>query len=113
MRDLSDEFKLSVRSIGPVFEALGTMVSRGVSDRTIRFGGGRKPTRAAVVSGLILWAGAQPPEEQKRLMREALALLDQELAREDEAAAPPPPRDYQDVSGGIRVKGKGKGRRKA
>lgn len=74
-KDLSDEFKLSVRSTSEVAEVLGVMAPRIAMDRSIRFRGVKKPTRAAVVNALLLWAGDLPLPELRRVIGEGMNKL--------------------------------------
>lgn len=98
MRELSDEFKLSVRTIAEVFQGLTMLVARLATDRAIRFrerGREKRPTRAAIVSALILWLDAQPHAEQRRVISEGMARLNrllegEETAIQDDPPAPPP-----------------------
>jgi hypothetical protein len=86
MRDLSDDYKISVRGIEEVDEALGTLVARLKADRKIRYkrhtAKPAKPGKAALVNALILWLNNQPVGEQKRIAMEGLASLDALLAME-------------------------------
>ena len=78
MRELSDEFKLSVRTIAEVFQALAYQVARVASDRTVRFrekGKQKRPTRAAIVSALILWLEDQPMDVQRHVIASGLDKL--------------------------------------
>ncbi len=86
MRDLSDEFKLSVRSIGEVFQALGAMVARLAIDRRVRFRG-KKPTRAAVINAAILYLDSLAPEEWERALAAGMRRLE-ELLESNGSAGP-------------------------
>jgi len=86
MKDLTDEFKLSVRSVPEVFEALGTMVHRLKAGRQIKFRD-KKPTRAAVVNAALLYLASLPPEEWERALSTGLRRLEDVLT---EGAAPAP-----------------------
>lgn len=63
MRDLTDQFKLSVRSTGEIFEIVGAMVSRLRTTGDIRFRG-KNVTREALVNAALLYLD-QLPHEQK------------------------------------------------
>ncbi len=78
MRDLSDEFKLSVRSTGEVFQALGAIVSRLAVDRRVRFRG-KKPTRAAVVNAALLYLDSLPPEQWEQALAAGMRRLEELL----------------------------------
>lgn len=87
MRELSDEFKLSVRTIAEVFQGLTMLVARLASDRSIRFrekGKEKRPTRAAIVSALILWLDAQSDADQRRIVADGMRRLN-DLLEFDEA----------------------------
>jgi len=76
MRELSDDFKLSVRTIAEVSEALGTIIAQLGSDKSIRLkekGKVKKPTRAALVSALILYLARLPKDEQRAMIAEGIA----------------------------------------
>lgn len=88
MRELTDEFKISARSIGEVTEIVAVLTTRAAMDPTIRFGG-KKPTRASVVNALLLWLDDQPGPEQKRIVREGMALLNRILGDEPAALTGP------------------------
>lgn len=88
MKDLTDEFKLSVRSVPEVFEALGTMVHRLKAGRQIKFRD-KKPTRAAVVNAALLYLASLPPEEWERALSTGLRQLEDVLAPEGAAPAAP------------------------
>ena len=88
MRDLTDEFKLSVRSVAEVFAALNGMVTRLAVSRRLRFRG-RKPTRAAVVSAALLYLESLPPEEWERALACGLSRLEAILG-DDPADGPSP-----------------------
>jgi hypothetical protein len=81
MRELSDDFKLSYRSLPEVYEAFGSMVSRVASDPSIRFAGktkkgrDKRAHRAAFINALLLWLDAQPRPRQKEVIREGMELL--------------------------------------
>lgn len=79
MRDLSDEFKLSVRSIPEVYRALGEIVSQLAVGRRVRFRG-KKPTRAAVVNASLLYLDSLPAEEWERVLVIGLQRLEEILA---------------------------------
>jgi hypothetical protein len=90
MRELSDEFKLSVRSIFEVFEGLSNLVTRLARDRSIRLREGgkeKKPTRAAIVSALILWIAEQPEQQQMAIMAQAMDRLNALLGQDDEGGS--------------------------
>lgn len=99
MRDLTDEFKLSVRSIGEVIEALGAIVNRLAVTRRIRFRG-KKPTRAAVVNAAVLYLESLAPPERERALAAGMERLERLLEvdptvgsnGEGAAADPAPPR---------------------
>jgi hypothetical protein len=89
MRELSDEFKLSVRSIFEVFEALSRVVTRLAGDRSIRFrekGKEKRPTRAAVVSALILWFAEQPEGQQRAVLVRGMDRLNELLDSDQDGA---------------------------
>jgi len=98
MRDMTDEFKLSVRSIAEVFQALGGMVTRLAVTRRVRFRG-KKPTRAAVVNAALLYLDSLPPEQWEQALSIGMRRLEQILASDpteevkpaptEEASAPP------------------------
>ena len=95
MRDLTDDFKLCVRSIGEVTGALAVMVNRLAMARRTRFRG-RKPTRAAVVNAALLYLDSLDPAERERALALGMARLEKLLefdpAAGADAPAPPPPR---------------------
>jgi len=78
VRDLTDEFKLSVRSIGEVFQALNAMVSRLAVNRRVRFRG-KKPTRAAAVNAALLYLDSLPPEQWEQALAAGMRRLEQLL----------------------------------
>jgi hypothetical protein len=87
MSELGDDFKLSFRSTGEVYEAFGSIVARAAADRSIRFAAGKKKAnRAAVLNALILWLDGLPPAEQKDIIRAGMVRLNAILG-----AAPEPP----------------------
>jgi hypothetical protein len=91
MRELSDDFKLSFRSIPEVYEAFGAMVARTATDPTIRFAGTKtqrekKAHRAALLNALILHLAELPQAEQRRAIARGMDLLNATLRGE-----PPPP----------------------
>jgi len=99
MRDLTDEFKLSVRSIGEVIEALGAIVNRLAVTRRLRFRG-KKPTRAAVVNAAVLYLESLAPPERERALAAGMERLERLLEvdptggsnGEEAAAGPAPPK---------------------
>lgn len=87
MRELSDEFKLSVRSIGEVIQALQRMEADLLLDYSVRFiqkGIAKRPTQAAMVAAIILQIASRPPEERKRMIGEGMTILNTLLAGGDE-----------------------------
>jgi hypothetical protein len=90
MKDLTDEFKLSVRSTPEVFEALGAMVHRLRAGRKLKFRD-KKPTRAAVVNASLLYLFSLPPEEWERALGVGLSRLEAALQSEETAAPAPEP----------------------
>jgi hypothetical protein len=103
-RDLSDDFKLSFRSTGEINEAFSAIVARAAGDRSIRFRNKRKAARASVLNAIVLWVAGLPAEEQRRVVREGMGLLNDCLGVEPETlpaqgqvldvepVAPPQPR---------------------
>ena len=87
MKDLTDEFKLSVRSVAEVFAALGTMVHQLKANRRVRFRG-KKPTRAAVVNAALLYLESLPPEQWERALDQGLRRLEGILEADEPAPAP-------------------------
>lgn len=85
MRDLSDDCKLSVRSIVEVYDVLADLELRVARDRSIRTRKGRRPSRAAIINALVLWLSALPDAEQARIVAEGMTRLNAILA----APAPP------------------------
>ncbi len=82
MRDLTDEFKLSVRSTPEVFQALTSIVTRLAVDRRVRFRG-KKPTRAAVVNAAMLYLDSLAPADWERALSAGMAQLERILGSED------------------------------
>lgn len=84
MRDLNDDYKISVRGIEEVEQALGMLVARVKADRKIRYkthtSQPAKPGKAAVVNALILYVDGLPPAQQKQIIAAGLAVLDRCLA---------------------------------
>jgi predicted DNA-binding transcriptional regulator YafY len=88
MRELSDEFKLSVRSIYEVFETLSNLVTRLAGDRSIRLrenGKEKRPTRAAVVSALVVWLSEQTEAQQRAIVARGIASLNAMLEHDGPA----------------------------
>lgn len=89
MRELSDDFKLSYRSIAEVYESFGAMVARTATDPTIRFVGtkvqrNKKANRAAVLNAILLYLDEMPIEEQRRAIARGMARLNAMLLGEKE-----------------------------
>jgi hypothetical protein len=78
MKDLTDEFKLSVRSTAEVFQALGGMVTRLAVTRRVRFRG-KKPTRAAVVNAALLYLDSLSQEQWEQALSIGMRRLEQIL----------------------------------
>jgi hypothetical protein len=74
MRDLTDEYKLSVRSAGEVFEAVTAMVSRFRTTGEVQFRG--KLTREALVNAVLLHLEALPHAEKVRVLRDGMQRLE-------------------------------------
>lgn len=97
-RDLSDDFKLSFRSLSEVNEAFAGIVARAASDPTTRYRGRRKANRAAVLNALILWLDSRPREEQLAIVGQGMRRLNDLLlpdgvgsdADAERPAIPPP-----------------------
>jgi len=87
MRDLSDESKLSVRSIDEVFAVLDLLKSRAAGDRTIRYRDKRRPGIAAIVNALILSLESRSEDEQRQVIRDGMNRLNLLLAETDEERA--------------------------
>lgn len=82
MKDLTDEFKLSVRSAPEVFQALASIVTRLAVTRRVRFRG-KKPTRAAVVNAALLYLDSLPPADWERALAAGMARLERFLESDD------------------------------
>jgi hypothetical protein len=96
MSDLGDDFKLSFRSTGEINELFTGLVARAATDRSIRYKGKAKANRASTINALVCWVASKPPDEQRRIVREGMALLNAQLGAEAERFAqnepPEPPR---------------------
>ena len=90
MRDMTDEFKLSVRSIAEVFQALGGMVTRLAVTRRVRFRG-KKPTRAAVVNAALLYLDSLPQAEWEKALSIGMRRLEEMLASDPMDEVPTAP----------------------
>jgi len=88
MRDLTDEFKLSVRSAPEVFQALGSIVTRLTVTRRVRFRG-KKPTRAAVVNAALLYLDSLAPVDWERALADGMVRLERILESDDIPAGDP------------------------
>lgn len=110
MKDLTDEFKLSVRSAPEVFQALGSIVTRLAVTRRVRFRG-KKPTRAAVVNAALLYLDSLAPADWERALADGMVRLERILESDEiestdpvqaEVASTPAPQrveiEVQDVS---------------
>ena len=84
MKGLSDEYKLSYRSIAPVWEALNHLVSEVGTDKSIRYQRKHRPKQAAVMNALICWLEAQPPERRKEIVRIGMSRLNDYLSEADD-----------------------------
>ena len=75
MRDLTDKFKLSFRSVGEVVELVSAMVLR-MRTRGLTYGpGGRALSREVFGNAVFCWLSHQPVEVQERVVREGLVFL--------------------------------------
>ena len=84
MRELSDKFKLSARSVGEVLEAINSMVSRARTTGEPVYHG-KNLTREALVNAVILYVDSLPPREKVRAIVEGVRRL--ELILEAEPGA--------------------------
>lgn len=82
-RELSDKFKISVRSVGEVVEIFGGIVSRLRTKETQFMG--KRVTREAVASALFLYLGTLSESEQERVVEIGLGELERMLKGEDPA----------------------------
>jgi hypothetical protein len=78
MRDLTDQYKVTVRTIREVDDAINAIVARVKNHMTWKRTAGtqERPTKAAIVSALILFLDACDEAEQERILTEGLAMLD-------------------------------------
>jgi hypothetical protein len=102
-RELSDDFKLSARSIEEVEGLLLGLEKLIKSDKSIRYLGGRglkKPTRASILNALLFWLDAQPPAVQRRIVLDGMGRLNAVLSGQPppaiEAASFSPGADFPD-----------------
>jgi hypothetical protein len=102
MRDLTDEYKLSVRSAGEVFEAVTAMVSRFRTTGEVQFRG--KLTREALVNAVLLHLEALPHAEKVRVLRDGMrrleAILNDEptkITAEETSEVPRRPREIRNA----------------
>lgn len=84
-RDLSDDFKLSFRSLSEVNEAFAGIVARAASDPKVRYRGRRKANRAAVLNALILWLDALPRDQQMLVVGDGMRRLNALLLPDSDA----------------------------
>lgn len=89
-RELSDKFKISVRSVGEVVEVFSAVVGR-LRTKEVTFQG-KRVTREAVASALFLYLGKLSESDQERVLSIGLAELERILSGEDPAASPKPKR---------------------
>lgn len=89
MRDFSDRFKLSFRSLPEVAEAVANVVAR-FRTRGLRLGPkgadpeGRLLSREIVAGSLFLWFAGLEAREQDLILRKGMELLATELAKPSE-----------------------------
>lgn len=88
MKELTDKFKLSVRSTGEVHEALNALVTRFRTTGEVSFRG--KLTREAVVNAAILFLDALPAPDKAQALKAGLARLEAILEGADVASLPAP-----------------------
>jgi hypothetical protein len=87
MRELSDNFKLSVRSLSQVFGVLNDLDSAFGRTMAIKFRG-KRLTREAIVNAAILHLGSLGSAEQERALTAAIARLEAMLSDDPAPAAP-------------------------
>lgn len=81
MRDLNDKFKLSVRSIGEVMEAVAKLVARYKTTQRVLWRG-KTLTREALVNAAILHLEGLPQDQQEKALAAALSRLEKILQSE-------------------------------
>ena len=75
MRELTDKFKLSFRSVGEVVELVSSMVLR-LRTRGLIYGpDDRALSREVFGNAVFIWLSGQPVDIQERVVREGLAVL--------------------------------------
>lgn len=84
MKDFTDDYKLSVRSLEEVDAILRLLGSVAAPIRYRKFQRrSSKTTKMSIVNALLVWVAALPREEQFRVLREGHELLDKILAGEN------------------------------
>lgn len=82
MRELSDDFKLSVRSVAEVFAVLNDLDTRFGRSKRVKFRG-KRMTREALVNAAVLHLGSLPAQEQEVALAGSVARLEAHLAETD------------------------------
>lgn len=92
MKELTDKFKLSVRSTGEVFEALNALYYRCRTTGEVQFRG--KITREALVNAIILFVDSLSPEMKIQALKIGVdrlsEILDDAPASQAQAQLPGP-----------------------
>ena len=94
-RDLEDDFKIFARSIHEVFEGTSNLVSHVAKDKEIRFKGRFRPKKAAVLNALLLHVASLSEEEQVRMVRSGMLILNDLLRREVDGGAKESPAERE------------------
>ncbi len=81
LRELSDKFKISARSLGEVAEAINTMVSRFRTTGDVTYLE-KNLTREALINAAILYVDSLPHPQKAEAIREGIGRLEA-LLRED------------------------------
>lgn len=91
--EISDEpgdFKLSVRMLAEPFQGLNVLKDLAALDRACYMWDGKqkmkKPTKAAIMSALVLWISRLPATEQRRIVADGMLDLNR-LVKKDPPAS--------------------------
>lgn len=89
-QDLTEKHNLKARSTPDIVEAFTRLVAAMAKDDElvyVRFGEGKKVHKAAVMNALVMWVTSRPVSEQRAIIAQGLALLNDHMNPAPDIAA--------------------------